>query len=243
MMKWRYKSFMPALGSLFVCSLFICSMFPSYLYSMYLVKTPWWLRALYPALIWRIKEPGKTIYLTFDDGPHETATPFVLEQLRQFNAKATFFCIGKNVEAHPDIYQKILEEGHSTGNHTWNHVNGWKVSDETYLQEIQQTRSLVRSNLFRPPYGRIKRSQLTKLQTANPKLQTIMWDVLSGDFDTNLTPEACLRHVLNHTKPGSIVLFHDSAKAWDRMQYALPKMLEHFSRKGYVFCVMPVHIE
>ena len=206
---------------------------------MHLVKTPWWLRALYPSLTWRIKKPGKTIYLTFDDGPHETATAFVLDQLRKFNAKASFFCIGKNVAAHPDIYERILREGHSTGNHTYNHLNGWKTDDAVYLKEIEDTDVLVRSNLFRPPYGRIKRSQLKKLQTTNPKLQTIMWDVLSGDFDTNLTPEACLAYVLYHTKPGSIVLFHDSAKAWERMQYALPKVLDHFTREGYTFRAIP----
>ena len=175
------------------------------------------------------------MYLTFDDGPHETATPFVLDQLAQYNAKATFFCIGKNVATHPEIYQRILNEGHSTGNHTYNHVNGWKVSDEVYLEEIRQTGLLIKSNLFRPPYGRIKKSQIKKLQTPNSKLQTIMWDVLSGDFDTNLTAEACIGYVLYHSKPGSIIVFHDSTKAMERMQYALPKVLEHFSKEGYVF--------
>ncbi len=202
---------------------------------MYLVKTPWWLRALYPALIWRIKTKEKAIFLTFDDGPHETATRFVLDQLQQYNAKATFFCIGKNVAAHPDIYKRILTEGHSVGNHTYNHVNGWKVTDEIYFEEIEKTKQLINSNLFRPPYGRIKRSQQKKLQTPNSKLQTIMWDVLSGDFDTNLTGEICLGYVLYHSKPGSIIVFHDSTKAWERMQYALPKVLEQFSKEGYVF--------
>ncbi len=213
--------------------------FKFYLYLMYLIKTPWWLRALYPALTWRIKEPGKTIYLTFDDGPHETATPFVLDQLKQYNAKASFFCIGKNVAAHPDIYQRILDEGHSVGNHTYNHVNGWKVSDEVYINEVAETATLIKSNLFRPPYGRIKRSQQKKLQTQNPKLQTIMWDVLSGDFDFNLTPEACLGYVLYHTRPGSIIVFHDSTKAWERMSYALPKVLEHFTKQRYEFHALP----
>ena len=218
-----------------------------YLCSMYLVKTPWWLRALYPSLTWRIPGPGKTVYLTFDDGPHETATPFVLDQLQQYNAKATFFCIGKNVAAHTDIYNRILKEGHSTGNHTYNHINGWKVSDEVYLKEIADASTLIKSNLFRPPYGRIKRSQLKQLLTPNlptgqagPKPQTIiMWDVLSGDFDPNQTPGACLAYVLYHTKPGSIILFHDSAKAWERMRYALPKVLEHFTKEGYEFCAIP----
>ena len=202
---------------------------------MYLINSPWWLRALYPSLTWRIKMREKVLYLTFDDGPHETATPFVLDELQRYNAKATFFCIGKNVAEYPEIYQRILKEGHSVGNHTYNHVNGWKVSDAVYLEEIQQTATLVKSNLFRPPYGRIKRSQLKKLQTPNSKLQTIMWDVLSGDFDTNLTAEACIGYVLYHSKPGSNIVFHDSTKAMERMQYALPKVLEHFSKEGYVF--------
>jgi len=210
---------------------------------MYLVKTPWWLRAVYPSLTWRIKGPGKTIYLTFDDGPHETATPFVLDQLQQFNAKATFFCIGKNVQAHPAIYQRIQAEGHSIGNHTQNHVNGWKVSDEVYLKEIEDAATVIKSNLFRPPYGRIKRSQLKQLVTCNPKLQTIMWSVLSGDFDLNLTAEGCLAYVLYHTKPGSIIVFHDSTKAWERMRYALPKMLEHFTKEGYGFTAIPGNFE
>lgn len=206
---------------------------------MYLVKTPWWLRLLYPNLTWRIKEPGKTIYLTFDDGPHETATPFVLDQLQQYHAKATFFCIGKNVAAHSALCNRILQEGHNMGNHTYNHVNGWKVTDEVYVNEVAGAAKLIESNLFRPPYGRITRSQQRKLQTQNPKLQTIMWDVLSGDFDTNLSGEACLGYVLYHTKPGSIIVFHDSTKAWDRLQYALPKVLEHFTRQGYEFRALP----
>jgi len=202
---------------------------------MYLVKTPWWLRALYPSLTWRIKEPGKTIYLTFDDGPHKTATPFVLDQLKQYNAKASFFCIGKNVATHPSIYQRIIDEGHSVGNHTYHHINGWKVKDEVYFKDIADASALIRSNLFRPPYGRIKRSQISKLKIKNSKLKIVMWDVLSGDFDANLAPEACFGYVLYHTKSGSIIVFHDSEKAWEKMQYALPKVLAHFTQKGYVF--------
>ncbi|MDP3665066.1 MAG: polysaccharide deacetylase family protein [Sediminibacterium sp.] len=202
---------------------------------MYLVTTPWWLRSLYLSLTWHVKEPGKTVYLTFDDGPHETATPYVLDQLQQFNAKATFFCIGKNVAAYPAIYDRILKEGHSTGNHTYHHVNGWKVSDEEYIKDVAEAAALIKSNLFRPPYGKIKRSQQKKLRAAHPGIKIIMWDILSADFDTTLSGEACLGYVLYHTKPGSIIVFHDSAKAWERMQYALPKVLAHFSKQGFVF--------
>jgi peptidoglycan/xylan/chitin deacetylase (PgdA/CDA1 family) len=207
---------------------------------MYLIKTPWWLRALYPSLVWRIKGSDKTIYLTFDDGPHPTATPFVLDELKKYNAKASFFCIGKNVAEHPAIYQRIIDEGHAVGNHTYHHLNGWKTSDEVYLGDIKKAAALIDSPLFRPPYGRIKRSQLKKLQTPSrefgTRLQTVvMWDVLSADFDTNLTADACSGYVLYHTKPGSIVLFHDSEKAFPRMKEALPKMLEYFTREGYRF--------
>jgi len=204
---------------------------------MYLVKTPWWLRALYPSLTWRMRGDEKTIYLTFDDGPHETATPFVLDQLKEYNAKASFFCIGKNVATHPGIYQRIRNEGHAVGNHTYHHLNGWKADDAVYLEDVKKAGNLIESNLFRPPYGRITRSQIKKLQTPNSRLHTkiIMWDVLSADFDTNLTPEACTGYVLYHTKPGSIVLFHDSEKAWPKMRETLPKVLAHFTREGYRF--------
>jgi len=206
---------------------------------MYLIKTPWWLKKIYPSFIWNIKEADKTIYLTFDDGPHETATPFVLDELKKFNAKATFFCIGKNVLSQSNIYQRILEEGHSVGNHTYNHFKGWKTADEVYIEDINNASQLINSNLFRPPYGRIKKSQANLLhhqsETSNQKFQIIMWDVLSGDFDIHLSPEKCLANVLRNTSNGSIIVFHDSTKAWERMSYALPKVLEHFSEFGYHF--------
>lgn len=200
---------------------------------MYLTKTPWWLRALYPSLVWRMPAGEKKIYLTFDDGPHPVATPFVLDQLAAYGAKASFFCIGKNVAARPDIYQRILAEGHAVGNHTQHHLNGWKTDDVEYVNDTMQAAAYIQSNLFRPPYGRVKRSQIRGLQGKGMKI--IMWDVLSADFDTNLTPQASLSYVLYHTKPGSIVLFHDSEKAWERMSGALPAVLQHFSAEGYAF--------
>ncbi|GAC1442705.1 MAG: polysaccharide deacetylase family protein [Sediminibacterium sp.] len=203
---------------------------------MYLIKTPWWLRALYPSLTWRIKGAEKLIYLTFDDGPHEIATPFVLEQLARYQAKASFFCIGKNVAAHPAIYERILAEGHSVGNHTYHHLNGWKVSNEAYGKDIAAAGKLIKTSLFRPPYGRIRRTQLKQLLAPGSSFRAvIMWDVLSGDFDPHLTPEACLAYVLNHTQAGSVLVFHDSAKAWERLRYVLPKVLEHFTAEGYCF--------
>ncbi len=212
---------------------------------MYIVKTPWWLRALYPSLIWRLPAAEKVIYLTFDDGPHEIATPFVLDVLKQYNAKATFFCIGKNVLQHAEIYAQVIAEGHAVGNHTAHHANGWKVDDEKYMQEITEAAECIHSNLFRPPYGRIKRSQIKQLQKRannNSTLQStklpfkiIMWDILSGDFDVTLGKEVCYKNVVSNTVPGAIIVFHDSAKAWDRLSYALPLVMEYFTKKGYRF--------
>ncbi|HEX8279391.1 MAG TPA: polysaccharide deacetylase family protein [Segetibacter sp.] len=198
---------------------------------MYLVKTPWWLRKLYGAnLTWKIATERDEIFLTFDDGPHPEATPFVLNCLRQFNAKATFFCIGKNVQQYPEIYKQIIDEGHKTGNHTYNHLNGWKTNDATYLKNVMFTQKYVDSTLFRPPYGRISRFQANQLK---PVFDIIMWDVLSGDFDTALTPQKCLENVTGYTVPGSIIVFHDSQKAFKRLEYALPKAIEFFAGKGY----------
>ncbi len=202
---------------------------------MYLVQTPWWLRALYPQLVWRLPAKEKVLYLSFDDGPHETATSFVLDLLQQYGAKASFFCIGKNVMAHPAIYERIISEGHAVGNHTQHHLNGWKTNDQAYLQDIDLAAGHIHSSLFRPPYGRIRRSQYRQLKVAHPDMRVIMWSVLSGDFDIRLSPEACLSNVLGYAQAGSIIVFHDSAKAWDRLQYALPRVLAHFTKEGYRF--------
>lgn len=206
----------------------------------YFVKTPWWLKRLYPGCVWDIPVKEKILYLTFDDGPHPEVTPFVLEQLKQYHAKATFFCIGKNVAAHPQIYRRLLDEGHRTGNHTNNHLNGWKVTDELYLQNILAAGKYIDSNLFRPPYGRITRFQVKLLtgirnSPVNNNFSIIMWDVLSGDFDVALNGETCSVNVIKHAQPGSIIVFHDSEKAFPRLQEALPKTLQYFSEKGYRF--------
>lgn len=155
----------------------------------------------------------KIIYLTFDDGPHPVATPFVLDTLKKYNAKATFFCIGKNVAQHPDIYKRILLEGHTTGNHTHNHLNGSKNSNEEYIANIKEAKKYIDSNLFRPPYGRITGFQVKLLNRA---FNIIMWDVLSADFDIHLSPEKCSRNVIKSAREGSIVVFHDSEKAFKR---------------------------
>lgn len=199
---------------------------------MYLVKTPWWIRKLYPSLTWSIPTEEKEVYLTFDDGPHQTITPFVLDVLKQYKAKATFFCIGKNVKAHLPVYEQILSEGHKVGNHTYSHFNGKKTADELYINDILAAKEYIDSNLFRPPYGRITKFQIQQLKSL---FKIVMWDVLSGDFDINLTPQNSLQHVVTNVRPGSIVVFHDSQKALPRLSYALPKALEFLSQKGYTF--------
>jgi peptidoglycan/xylan/chitin deacetylase (PgdA/CDA1 family) len=201
----------------------------------YLIKTPWWLKKLYPGLVWRIPERDKVLYLTFDDGPQPEATPFVLDELKKYDAKATFFCIGKNVQEYPLIYKRILLEGHRVGNHTFNHLNGWKTPDKDYLGNIRDAARVIDSDLFRPPYGRVSHFQASLLRKEPLNYKIIMWDVLSADFDRSLEAGQCARNVVRHGRPGSIVVFHDSEKAFDRLRGALPVVLEHFSGLGYRF--------
>lgn len=202
---------------------------------MYLVKTPWLLKKLYPSLTWDTGNKNRCIYLTFDDGPIPIVTPFVLNILKQHNAKATFFCIGDNVRKHPDIFEQVKAGGHAIGNHTYNHLKGWDTDDWNYLDNFLLADEIIGSKLFRPPHGRIKRSQAALLKKAKPDLEVIMWNVLSADFDTTVMPEQCLKNVTKNTKGGDIVLFHDSLKAFDRLQYALPKAMEYWSNQGYTF--------
>lgn len=203
----------------------------------YFVKTPGWLKKIYDSYTWSMPAEGNNIYLTFDDGPHLQATPFVLKTLKQYNALATFFCIGKNVVAHPQIYEQIIHERHAVGNHTYNHLNGWKTGNEEYMKDIALAAQHIDSNLFRPPYGRVTPFQAKNLRSVmkgkQPKV--IMWDVLSGDFDMGITNEQCFSNVAVSSEPGSIVVFHDSQKAFVKLQYVLPRVLEYFLEKGYSF--------
>lgn len=199
---------------------------------MYLVKSPFFIKKYYAHFIWKIPTTEKIIYLTFDDGPTPEITEFVLQELKKYNAKATFFCVGSNVEKHPKIFQQIISDGHVVGNHTFHHVNGWHTDKEAYLRNIKKCEEVVKSNLFRPPYGRIKKSQYELIKN---DYQVIMWDVLSGDFDKNTTPEKCLSNVINNTTEGAIIVFHDSLKAADNLKFTLPKVLAHFAGQGYRF--------
>ncbi len=203
------------------------------------IKTPKIVKWLYPNLTWA--QPllnHKTIYLTFDDGPTPNITNWVLEQLKLYNAKATFFCIGKNIETHPQVFKAIITDGHSVGNHTYNHLNGRKSTTLNYLKSVKQTQTLItsfniKSNLFRPPYGQIRYKQIKALLTRHYKI--IMWSVLSFDWDQHTTANTCLSNIIKNTKNGDIIVFHDSVKASENLKKVLPQVLAHFSKKGFQF--------
>jgi len=211
----------------------------------YLNKTPRSIQSLYKKFTWRFKTEKKELYLTFDDGPIPEITPWVLKQLKKYQAKATFFCIGKNIKNHPEICKQLIQEGHTIGNHTYNHLNGWKNTTPKYLSNIEEAENTISTllsslknsdnypKLFRPPYGKIKASQTKNLQKKGYTI--ILWDVLSADFDTTISSETCLKNVLKNTENGSIIVFHDSEKAKEKLFYALPKVLEYYSKKGYTF--------
>ena len=203
--------------------------------------TPPFVKKLFPNLVWELPTKEKTIYLTFDDGPTPKITEWTLSILKQYNAKATFFCIGKNIEDHPEIFNNIISEGHAIGNHTYDHLKGWKTSSKDYLKNIEKAQITIKAqttkssigSLFRPPYGQIRPKQIKELTQLGYKI--VMWTVLAIDWDKTVSKEKCLENVISNTSSGSIVVFHDSNKASENMQYALPKVLEYFSKKGYVF--------
>ncbi len=199
---------------------------------MYLTRTPRFLQNLFPNFTWHIPTEEKVIYLTFDDGPIPEVTPWVLDQLKQYHAKGTFFCVGDNVRKHPYVFEQIIREKHTVGNHTYSHLDGWQSENIDYFHNIRNCARLVKSELFRPPYGRLKPKQAQFLQR---HYRIVMWDVLSGDFDQNISKEKCLENVLNGTQRGSVVVFHDSLKAQERLEYALPRVLKYLSEKGYRF--------
>ena len=201
------------------------------------VKTPGLFKRVFPNLIWEIPASKNVIYLTFDDGPTPEITEWTLDLLNYYKAQATFFCIGSNVIKYPNIYNRILAEGHVVGNHSHSHLKGWRSSDHEYLNDVEKASSHISSNLFRPPYGQIKPSQAKKLRELGYRI--IMWNILSVDWDRGITPQKCADHVILNASSGDIVVFHDSLKAKDNMQYALQCTLEHFSKKGYLFKGIP----
>lgn len=202
---------------------------------MYLANSPFWLQWLYPTLTWHKSRREKFVYLTFDDGPVPVVTPFVLNTLKKFDALATFFCIGDNIDKFPGIYSDILDAGHSVGNHTYNHLRGWDTKDAEYLSNVKKCSELTGSRLFRPPYGRIKKSQISSVRDLHPDIEIVMWDVLSGDFDESISAERCFQNVMKNTKNGSIIVFHDSHKAFRHLEHILPRILEQLRQEGYSF--------
>ena len=205
----------------------------------YLVKSPYLLKKMYPECVWNYKADKKEIYLTFDDGPTPEVTWFVLGELKKYNAMGTFFCIGKNVKDNPGLYREIIGQGHRTGNHTYNHLNGWRTKDEVYIENIALAKEVINSKIFRPPYGKITKFQMKMLEGERFRMKTIMWSVISGDFDQKLTAEKCYNNVVKNAKPGSIVVFHDSENAYTRLRYALPRVLNFYAEKGYDFKAIP----
>lgn len=183
-------------------------------------------------MLWDMPKGEKKLYLTFDDGPTPVVTPKVLELLKKYNARGTFFCLGRNTERHPEILTEILKDGHSVGNHTYSHIKGWRADDQEYFNDIKLASSLINSRLFRPPYGQITRSQLRHLRT---HYKIVMWSMMTHDYDPLVSKERCLKATLKHCKDGSIIVFHDSVKASEKLFYTLPLILEEFSRKGYLF--------
>jgi peptidoglycan-N-acetylglucosamine deacetylase len=223
---------------------------------LYWIKTSGLVKKIFNTLVWHVPNKEKKIYLTFDDGPTPTITEWVLNVLNKNNIKATFFCIGANIDKHPDIFKKIVLDGHAVGNHTFNHVNGWQTTLEEYIKntalcqesiiknklvynmksEINSGKIKKESTIFRPPYGKIKRNQAKLLRQLGYKI--IMWDLLSADFDQNVSVEKCLENATKKVTSGSIIVFHDSLKAYKNLEYALPKAIEILKNKGFSFDVI-----
>lgn len=202
---------------------------------LYFVKKPKWVRRFYGDCVWEVNTSDKVLYLTFDDGPDPEETPFVMEQLSKYGAKGTFFCIGRNVLERPHLYEALLSEGHAVGNHSFSHIDGWKTNNKKYFSDIEAASKVIKSNIFRPPFGHVTWNQVNRLKNEDYNLKTILWSVLSADFDENTPKEQCFANVVANARQGSIVLFHDSAVAARNLRYALPRVLEHFSERGYRF--------
>lgn len=200
-----------------------------------LARPPQILRGIYKDSVWRMNKNEQVIYLTFDDGPIPELTPWVLDVLKQYHVKATFFCVGENIQKYPEIFNRIITEGHQVGNHTYNHIKGWKSNFSDYLKNVEKCQQLTKTNLFRPPYGRITKEQYSALKN---DYKVVFWDVLTYDYDKFTKPEKCLKNSLKYTRNGSIIVFHDNIKAEINIKYALPQYIEHFLKLNYKFAVL-----
>ncbi len=203
----------------------------------YFIKTPWYVKRFFSSYVWNQGSDDHSVYLTFDDGPDPEITPWVLDELAKYKALATFFCVGSQVNQFPEVYQRILDQHHAVGNHSYSHYNGWETEEKKYIDDVSAAAVLIHSRLFRPPYGRIRKSQAKKIAIAMQRTdaQIIMWDVLSADFDPSFSPSQCLSNVLDHVTAGSIVVFHDSQKASQNLYSILPKIMEVLHAEGYQF--------
>ena len=197
-----------------------------------LIKTPTLIQFFFPSLLWSKKRDKKILYLTFDDGPYNMLSPFILDELKKYKAKATFFYLGSKAEKYPQLIKRCKDENHKIGNHTYSHPNGWKTKNSRYYQDIDKANKLLNSNLFRPPYGRIKPSQINHLKKY---YKIIMWDILSWDFDKKTSPEECYNNIINNTKSGSIIVLHENEKSAKNVKEVLPKILSYFSSQGFKF--------
>ena len=194
---------------------------------------PQFVRNLMPNFKWKVDSAENTLFLTFDDGPTPNVTEWVLDNLAEYDAKATFFCLGRNAEHYPDIYKRIIDEGHAVGNHTYSHLNGWKVSVQEYIDDVDLASQIIDSHLMRPPYGRFTKKQIQPLRDQGYKM--ILWDVMPEDYNPRVKPHECCECVLRYATSGSIITFHDSMKARMNLYFALPRVLKHFTEMGFKF--------
>lgn len=202
---------------------------------MQIYKAPYWLSWFYPALTWHKDRSEKCLFLTFDDGPVPDVTEEIIFILKKYGILATFFCVGENIQRYPELFDQLKTCGHRIGNHTHNHLNAWATSDDVYLKNVELCQALTQSKLFRPPYSKLRHSQIRALKS---QYEIIMWDVVSRDFDPRVSPEQCLKNTLKYTQNGSIIVFHDHVKAWKNVSYTLPRALEQWLSEGYRFDVL-----
>ncbi len=200
---------------------------------IYPPKMPWLIQQFFPKFLWRMPATiPPTLYLTFDDGPIPDITPWILEQLEQYQAKATFFCVGDNIRKYPAIFEQVKAAGHTIGNHTYHHLDGWKTSTADYLQNVADCQQLTQSNLFRPPYGKITPRQAAALFE---QYKIVLWEITTWDFEASLSANDCTQKIIKNATNGSIILLHDNVKSWNRLKETLPAILEHYTKAGFSF--------